>query len=240
MVVVAARRQARKTGSRSARRADGELFEARQRFATVLRSRVRSGQTQLKECLVKRTSQVKSPRHPSIAAIRTLLRTVGIGVSRSAVNNPRDRSKSMFFVRNAACTSKIQARRGVGIWSFACLIALAGASLFAFGAPARAADGSSRATNLLHPGNVQHAVGYILVGSYAGASEDDVEQVLEEHGGRSLGKLNGLNVHVMEVPPGFELDTAARLAHNPHVRFAEVDQLVAPAATATDPYFPQQ
>src|SRR5438132_1698350 len=89
----------------------------------------------LKERLVKRTSQVTSPRHPSIAAIRTLLRTVGIGVSRSAVNNPRDRSKSMFFVRNAACTSKIQARRGVGIWSFACLIALAGASLFAFGAP---------------------------------------------------------------------------------------------------------
>ena len=146
----------------------------------------------------------------------------------------------MFFVRNAACTSKIQARSGVGIWSFACLIALAGASLFAFGAPARAADGSSRATNLLHPGNVQHAAGYILVGSYAGTSDDDVEQVLEEHGGRSLGKLNGLNVHVMEVPPGLELDMAARLAQNPHVRFAEVDQLVAPAATANDPYFAQE
>ena len=128
----------------------------------------------------------------------------------------------MFFVCNAASNSKIQARTSVGIWSLACLIALAGGSLFAFGAPARAADGSSRATNLLHPGNVQHAVGYILVGSYAGASDDDVEQVLEEHGGRSLGKLNGLNVHVMEVPPGLELDTAARLAQNPHVRFAEV------------------
>ena len=146
----------------------------------------------------------------------------------------------MFFVCNAASNSKIQARTSVGIWSFACLIALAGGSLFAFGAPARAADGSSRATNLLHPGNVQHAAGYILVGSYAGTSDDDVEQVLEEHGGRSLGKLNGLNVHVMEVPPGLELDMAARLAQNPHVRFAEVDQLVAPAATANDPYFPQE
>ena len=96
---------------------------------------------------MKRTSQVTSPRHPSIAAIRMLSRTVGIGVYRSA------------------------------IWSFACLIALAGASLFAFGAPARAADSNSRATNLVratnleHPGNAQFAKGYILVGPFAGTPD---------------------------------------------------------------------
>ena len=144
---------------------------------------------------MKRTSQVTSPRHPSITA---------------------------------------------GIWSFACLIALAGASLFAFGTPARAAESLSRATNLVHPGNPEFARGHILVGSFAGAPDAEVEQVLEAHGGRSLGKLNGLNVHVMEVPQGLELDTAAKLAHNPHVRFAEVDQLVTPAVTANDPYFAQE
>jgi thermitase len=42
------------------------------------------------------------------------------------------------------------------------------------------------------------------------------------------------------VVAGLEEDTVARLSRNPHVRFAEVDRLVAPAGTANDPYFVQE
>ncbi len=86
-------------------------------------------------------------------------------------------------------------------------------------------------------GTPAFAPGYILVGPKAGTPDAVVAQVLAEHGGRSLGKLGKLNVHMVEVPLGLEADAAARLAKNPHIRFAEVDRLVPPTATANDPLF---
>jgi len=81
------------------------------------------------------------------------------------------------------------------------------------------------------------APGYILVSPKSGTPDAVVHQTLADHGGRSLGKLDKLNIHVVEVPVDREADTVARLAKNPHVRFAEVDRLVPPTATANDPMF---
>ncbi len=44
-------------------------------------------------------------------------------------------------------------------------------------------------------------------------------------------------MHVVQVPPGSEQDTVARLAGNPDVRFAELDRLAPPAANVNDPSF---
>jgi subtilisin family serine protease len=81
------------------------------------------------------------------------------------------------------------------------------------------------------------APGYILVGPKSGTPDDVVQQTLADHGGRSLGKLDKLNIHVVEVPVDREVDTVERLAKNPHVRFAEVDRVMPPTATANDPMF---
>ncbi len=105
------------------------------------------------------------------------------------------------------------------------------------------ASGSARAAgnasidSAANAGKPAFASGYILVAPYAGTPDAAFEQALAEHGGHSLGKLYGLNVHAVEVVAGLEEDTVARLTRNPHVRFAEVDQLVTPAGTANDPYF---
>jgi hypothetical protein len=80
------------------------------------------------------------------------------------------------------------------------------------------------------------ASGHILVGKRAGSSEADFAAGLG-HGAQSLGKLRGLEVHVVNVPPGNEQAVARRLRGNPHVEFAEVDALVPPDATINDPSF---
>ncbi len=80
------------------------------------------------------------------------------------------------------------------------------------------------------------AKGRLLVQAKAGVDDADFRQVLSAHGGRSEGKLAGLDIHVVTLPPGqSERDTAAALARHPHVKFAELDELVAPDGTTSDP-----
>ena len=82
------------------------------------------------------------------------------------------------------------------------------------------------------------APGRLLVEAKAGVSDSEFHGTLAAHGGRSEGKLRGLNVHVVTLPPGqSERDVAARLARHPHIKFAELDQLAAPGATTNDPMF---
>ena len=74
----------------------------------------------------------------------------------------------------------------------------------------------------------------------AGLADSDFGSILQGHNGKSLGKLHGTNVHVVQLPTaahGYEAIIAQALARNPHIKFAEVDRIVAPAGTANDPYF---
>jgi thermitase len=81
------------------------------------------------------------------------------------------------------------------------------------------------------------AAGRILVAQQAGSADSTFEQALAVAGGHSLGRINGLNVHIVQVAGGTEQAAIARLAHSPHARFAELDRLVAPSATVNDPDF---
>jgi thermitase len=83
------------------------------------------------------------------------------------------------------------------------------------------------------------ASGYILVGKNPTSAEGDFLAGLGP-GASSIGKLRLLDVHVVNVPPGNEQAVVKRLLMNPHVKFAEVDALVAPGATPNDPSFPSE
>lgn len=84
--------------------------------------------------------------------------------------------------------------------------------------------------------------GRLLVEAKAGVSDAQLEAVLAAHGGRSLGRLRGLQTHVMAVPPGqSEEKVLERLARHPHVEFAELDTLLPVDSTTTnDPLLSSQ
>ncbi|MBL8446078.1 MAG: S8 family serine peptidase [Zoogloeaceae bacterium] len=84
----------------------------------------------------------------------------------------------------------------------------------------------------------QWAPGRLLVQPKPGLPDAVLAKILKSHGAKSVGKINGIDVHVVELATkGSEKAMAALLAHNPHVAFAELDMVVRPAATADDPYF---
>ena len=80
------------------------------------------------------------------------------------------------------------------------------------------------------------ASGHILVGKKAASSEADFVASLGPDA-QSLGKLGGINVHVVNVPPGHEEVVLTRLRRNPHVEFAEADALLEHDATTNDPSY---
>jgi len=80
--------------------------------------------------------------------------------------------------------------------------------------------------------------GRILVQPRAGFPDDEFDKLLATHGGKALGRIRNLDVVVVEVPShASEEAVAALIAHNPHVKFAEPDRLVAPDLWANDSYY---
>lgn len=128
-----------------------------------------------------------------------------------------------------ACAAR--PRMGVlpGWLEILCIAILCGlGSLSAFAAPA--ANGSKPA----------FAAGHILVAKNPASLDVDFLAAVGAQQGKSLGRLKGLEVHVVDVPPGNEQAMVARLARNPHIKFAELDTLVEPSATPSDPGYPSE
>ncbi len=76
----------------------------------------------------------------------------------------------------------------------------------------------------------------IVVMPRAGLSEAELAKLLSVHGGKAqaIGK-SGL--YIVELPANAsETAVAAQLAHNPHLKFAEVDRRVQPTFLPNDPY----
>ena len=105
---------------------------------------------------------------------------------------------------------------------------LAGACLFVLCVPANAQNIASQ---------LKFAQGRILVAPSAGSSDASFQGAIAAHGGRSKGRIGNLNVHTIDVPPGAEERVAEALARNPHVKFAEVDRVISPAAIYNDPNY---
>ena len=86
--------------------------------------------------------------------------------------------------------------------------------------------------------DVRVAKGHILVQPRAGLSAAEFERTLAPHGAKAIGKIDGLDVYVVTLPAqASEEAVAARLAHDPHLKFAEPDRLVAPQMLANDTYY---
>lgn len=84
------------------------------------------------------------------------------------------------------------------------------------------------------------AKGRILVAPKAGLPAAAFDKIIKEHGAKSSRKLDGLNVHLVELPiqmHGREQALVQALARNPHVKFAEVDGAIAMQQIPADPYF---
>jgi hypothetical protein len=84
----------------------------------------------------------------------------------------------------------------------------------------------------------QWVPGRILVQPKPGLPQGELDNILKPHGGKSIGKIEAINVHIVQLPANAsEKAVAALLSKNPHLKFAERDMLAKPAGTANDPYF---
>jgi hypothetical protein len=81
------------------------------------------------------------------------------------------------------------------------------------------------------------AKGRILVMPRAGLPEKELAKILGEHGGKGR-KIGQSDLYIVDLPGNAsEKAVAARLAHHPAFKFAEIDQEVEPALIPNDPYY---
>lgn len=90
-------------------------------------------------------------------------------------------------------------------------------------------------TGLAH--GAAFASGRILVAPKSGIDDATFAGALSRGGARSVGKIGGTRVHIVQVAPGNEEATVERLKGDPTVKFAEVDRLIPAAGTTNDPYY---
>lgn len=85
------------------------------------------------------------------------------------------------------------------------------------------------------------AKGRILVQPRMGVDDEQLAKILSAQGGKSIGIIQAINVHIVELPANAnEKAVANLLAHNPNLEFAEVDGIVAPVLTTNDTYYSSQ
>lgn len=78
--------------------------------------------------------------------------------------------------------------------------------------------------------------GRLLVQTRAGLADVELDKIVKVHGGKAR-RIGGSDLHIVDLPGNVsETAVLARLAHNPHLKFAELDGLVRPRATPNDPY----
>jgi hypothetical protein len=118
----------------------------------------------------------------------------------------------------------------------AVVAAFASAGIRAGFLPQAAAQSSG--PNLHTPGEIRWIKGRILVQPRAGLTAQELDKKLKAHGGRRVGAIQQLNVHIVELPAqANERAVAQLLKSDRHIRFAELDQVVPPALTPNDPYY---
>lgn len=83
----------------------------------------------------------------------------------------------------------------------------------------------------------QWVPGRLLVQPRAGLSEAEFDKIIKKQGGKQVGKIEGINVRVIQLPPqASEKAVEALLKNNKHLKFAERDMIV-PHDSTNDPYY---
>jgi subtilisin family serine protease len=87
---------------------------------------------------------------------------------------------------------------------------------------------------------IRYAKARILVHPRAGLTEKELDRLLTPHGGKRVGYLKQIDLHVVDLPEQANvLAVAEALSKNPHIEFAEPDILDEPVLVTNDPYYPQ-
>ncbi|WP_229496633.1 S8 family serine peptidase [Massilia polaris] len=107
--------------------------------------------------------------------------------------------------------------------AFAASIAIASAAMIPAGAHAEQPE--------------KFAAGRILVSPRAGLPAAEFNKIIKTHGAHAARKLGGINVYVVDMPPGREKALLQALERNPHVKFVELDGEVTMQMTPSDTYY---
>lgn len=92
----------------------------------------------------------------------------------------------------------------------------------------------STATQAAQP--TEWVKGRVIVQARAGLSDAELGKIAKTHGGKAR-RIGNSDLHIIDLPPNMsETAVQAVLAHNPHLKFAELDGLVEPSLVANDPY----
>ena len=101
--------------------------------------------------------------------------------------------------------------------------------------------GIAAAPALAGPPQASYVPGRLLIQQRAGLDDAAVDEALKPHGGKRVGKIEAINVHVVQLPAQANGEAvAAALAKNKHFKFVEPDRILAPAATTNDPSLASQ
>ena len=114
------------------------------------------------------------------------------------------------------------------------------AAAFAFGATSAQAflpgTGTLSAAAETTASSEQWVPGRLLVQPRPGLADGEFDKIIKPHGGKKVGKIDRIDVHIVEVPAKSERAVEVLLRKNKHLKFAERDMIVAEDAT-TDPYY---
>ena len=86
----------------------------------------------------------------------------------------------------------------------------------------------------------EYVRGRVLVMPRAGLADAELGKIVGAHGGKARA-LGQSRLFIVDLPPqASEAAVAQQLAHNPHLKFAELDRRIKPSFTANDPYLGSQ
>ena len=86
-----------------------------------------------------------------------------------------------------------------------------------------------------------YAKGRLLVMPRAGLSDAHLDKIVKANGGKKAWRVGKSDLHIVELPANAsETAVLNRLAHNPHLKFAELDERLAPDLVANDGYLGSQ
>ncbi len=78
--------------------------------------------------------------------------------------------------------------------------------------------------------------GRLLVQAKSGLPDPEFKKILKAHGATPIGKIDGLNVFVVQLATkGSEKSVAALMSKNPHLKFAELDKYRPISGSVNDP-----
>lgn len=80
------------------------------------------------------------------------------------------------------------------------------------------------------------APGRILVLPRAGLNDAAFAKILGEQGGGHARRVGNSTLKIVDLPPGLEKQMVEKLSRHPHIKFAELDRIVAPGLVSNDPY----